>query len=98
MERLGMELRLLGSGSGHGTCPAAYAADSGELVIQGDITGRNAVAVPHRLLNWLEPGMRLTVEASEQPDKILVPGELVTDPKILQQLKLADHETAVVVH
>ena len=93
-----MRLRLLGSGSGHGECPAVYAADTGELVVQGDITDRaGTVLVPHALLDWLEPGMRLPVEATNAPGVFLVSGEQVAVPEVLAQLRLADHETAVVV-
>ncbi|MFQ6228435.1 hypothetical protein [Nocardia sp. NPDC002869] len=93
-----MHLRLLGSGSDHGTCPAVYAADTGALVVQGDITGRAAtVLVPHELIDWLEPGMKLRVEAADTPGAFLVTGEPVTAPEVLAQLTLADHETAVVV-
>ncbi|KZM69542.1 hypothetical protein AWN90_08550 [Nocardia terpenica] len=74
-----------------------YATDTGELVVQGDRTARDAVIVPYRLLGWLEPGMRLAVEAGDEPGTILVAGELVTDPTVLSQLRLADQETAVVV-
>ncbi|WP_051499929.1 hypothetical protein [Nocardia sp. BMG51109] len=89
-------LRLLGSDSDHGTCPAVYAADFG-LVVQGDrIADGHAVAVPHRLLDWLEPGMALPVEATDTPGMILVPGRPVTS-EILGQLTLDDHETAVEV-
>ncbi|AHH17101.1 hypothetical protein NONO_c23050 [Nocardia nova SH22a] len=93
-----MKLRLLGSGSDHGTCPAVYASDVGPLVVQGDVTPREGVVlVPHALLDWLEPGMTLPVEATGTAGEILVPGEPLTDPSVLSQLRLADHETAVVV-
>ncbi|MFI6165451.1 hypothetical protein ACIBCN_01575 [Nocardia sp. NPDC051052] len=93
-----LTLRLLGSGSDHGTCPAVYATETGELVVQGDITDRTGtVLVPHVLLDWLEPGMTLPVEATEAPGSFLVSGEQVTLPEVLEQLRLADHETAVVV-
>ncbi|MBO0852413.1 MAG: hypothetical protein J2P18_01435 [Nocardia sp.] len=93
-----LKLRHVGSGSGHGACPAVYAADTGELVIQGDITDRTGtVLVPHRMLDWLEPGMSLPAEAADVPGKFLVSGEQVTAPEVLAQLTLDDHETAVVV-
>lgn len=93
-----LTLRLLGSGSDHGTCPAVYAAETGELVVQGDITNRTGtVLVPHVLLDWLEPGMTLPVEATDAPGAFLVSGEQVTAPEVLAQLRLANHETAVVV-
>jgi hypothetical protein len=75
-----------------------YAADTGELVVQGDITDRiGTVLVPHVLLDWLESGMTLPVEATDVPGLFLVSGEQVTAPEVLAQLRLADHETAVVV-
>jgi hypothetical protein len=93
-----LKLRHVGSGSGHGTCPAVYAADTGELVIQGGITDRTGtVRVPDALLSWLEPGMTLPVEATDAPGDFLVSGEQVTAPEVLAQLRLADQETAVVV-
>lgn len=93
-----LTLRLLGSGSKSGTCPAVYAADTGELVVQGDITDKTGtVLVPHVLLDWLEPGMKLPVESTGLPGRFLVSGEQVTAPEVLAQLRLADHETAVVV-
>ncbi|WP_280208212.1 hypothetical protein [Nocardia cyriacigeorgica] len=93
-----LALRLLGSGSKSGTCPAVYAAETGELVVQGDITDRaGTVRVPYALLDWLEPGMTLPVEATDAAGIFLVSGEQVTAPEVLAQLRLADHETAVVV-
>lgn len=93
-----LALRLLGSDSKSGTCPAVYAAETGELVVQGDITDRTGtVLVPHVPLDWLEPGMKLPVEAADAPGAFLVSGEQVTAPEVLAQLRLADHETAVVV-
>ncbi|WP_306363986.1 hypothetical protein [Nocardia sp. CC227C] len=93
-----LTLRLLGSGSKSGTCPAVYAAETGELVVQGDITDRaGTVLVPHVLLDWLEPGMTLPVEAVAAPGAFLVSGEEITSREVLAQLRLADHETAVVV-
>jgi hypothetical protein len=90
-------LRLLGSGSDHGACPAVYATDFG-LIVQGDrIADGHAVAVPHQLLDWLEPGMTLPVEATDTPGMILVPGTPVTDSEVLTQLTLEDYETAVEV-
>lgn len=95
---LSMKLRLLGSGSDHGTCPAVYASDTGPLVVQGDITDRpGTVLVPHALLDWLEPGMQLPAEAVAAPGMFLVSGRPLTDPEVLAQITLADHETAVVV-
>ncbi|RDI42908.1 hypothetical protein [Nocardia mexicana] len=93
-----MQLRLLGSGSGHGGCPAVYVCDdTGELVVQGDITDRSGtVLVPHVLIDWLEPAMKLPIEASAAPGAFLVTGEPVT-PGIRAKLTLADNETAVVV-
>ncbi|UGT62864.1 hypothetical protein [Nocardia asteroides] len=89
-------LRLLGSGSGHGACPAVYATDT-SLIVQGDrIADGHAVAVPHQLLDWLEPGMTLPIEATEAPGMVLVPGQPVTT-EVLQQLTLDDHETAIEV-
>jgi hypothetical protein len=91
-------LRHVGSGSGHGSCPAVYAAETGELVIQGNITDRaGTVQVPHALLDWLEPGMKLPMEATDTPGAFLVSGEQVTAPEVLAQLTLDDDETAVVV-
>jgi hypothetical protein len=55
------------------------------------------VLVPHVLLDWLEPGMTLPVEATDAPGAFLVSGDQVTAPEVLAQLRLADHETAVVV-
>ncbi|MFF0490091.1 hypothetical protein ACFYTQ_13825 [Nocardia sp. NPDC004068] len=90
-------LRLLGSGSDHGACPAVYATDDNGLIVQGDrIPDGHAVAVPHRLLDWLEPGMMLPVEATSTPGVILVPGTPVTDD-VRGQLTLDPHETAVEV-
>lgn len=94
----GMQLRLLGSGSDHGACPAVYVCDStGALVVQGDITDRaGTVLVPHVLIDWLEPGMTLPVEASDTPGVFLVTGEPVT-LSVRAKLTLDAHETAVVV-
>lgn len=45
-----MDLRLLGSGSDHGACPAVYVCDdTGELIVQGDITDRDGPESPRRV-------------------------------------------------
>jgi hypothetical protein len=91
-------LRLLGSDSDHGTCPAVYATPAGRLVVQGDALPERpgAVRVPHHLLDWLEEGMALPVEATGTPGTLLVPGTPLT-PDLLAELTLAPDETAVVV-
>ncbi|MGF6883467.1 hypothetical protein ABIA39_004873 [Nocardia sp. GAS34] len=91
-------LRLLGSGSDHGTCPAVYANPAGGLVVQGDALPDRpgAVRVPHQLLDWLEAGMALPVEATGTPGMLLVPGTPAT-PEQLAELTLAPDETAVAV-
>lgn len=46
----------LGSGSKDGGCPALYALDEDQLVMQGIAArGGTAVLVPHALLDWAEP-------------------------------------------
>ncbi|MEU7631854.1 hypothetical protein AB0C34_17970 [Nocardia sp. NPDC049220] len=90
------KLRLLGSGSKDGGCPALYEADAGTLIVQGIAVGDGAVLVPHGLLDWAEPGTALTVETTEDPGMLLVAGDRVT-PEIRIQLTLASDETAVVV-
>lgn len=91
-------LRLLGSGSKDGGCPALYATDTGTLIFQGVATrdGR-AVLMPHvQLLEWAEPGCTLTVEITDSPDLVLVAGTPVTD-EVRSRLILDPDETAVEV-
>lgn len=90
-------LRLLGSGSENGGCPALYATDTGGHIVQGDsIRNGSAVLVPHELLNWAEPGVQLTVETTATPGIVAITGDPVTD-EIRQQLTLDPTETAVEV-
>jgi hypothetical protein len=90
-------LRLLGSGSKDGGCPALYATDADTLVVQG-LTARDggAVLVPHALLDWAEPGTALTVETTTEPGMVLVAGQPVA-PDVRGRLTLAVDETAVEV-
>ncbi|WP_280318200.1 hypothetical protein [Nocardia wallacei] len=91
-------LRLLGSGSKDGGCPALYAADDiNALIVQG-VAARNggAVLVPHALLDWAEPGSRLTVETTHTPGMVLVAGTPVTTD-VKARLTLDSDETAVEV-
>ncbi|MEV6774601.1 hypothetical protein AB0N05_38805 [Nocardia sp. NPDC051030] len=89
-------LRLLGSGSKDGGCPALYATDNGH-VVQG-IAAREgrAVLVPHALLNWAEPGTVLAVETTDTAGMVLVAGEPVT-ADVRERLTLDSDETAVEV-
>ncbi|WP_051047416.1 hypothetical protein [Nocardia asiatica] len=90
-------LRLLGSGSKDGGCPALYATDSGTLIVQGIATrDGNAVLVPHALLNWAEPGLTLNVETTTTPGVVLIAGDRITDD-IRTRLTLDPDETAVEV-
>lgn len=90
-------LRLLGSGSENGGCPALYAADHDTLVVQGVATRSGAaVLVPHVLLDWAEPGTTISVETTDTPGLLLVEGVPVT-ADVRARLTLASDETAVVV-
>lgn len=90
-------LRLLGSGSKDGGCPALYALDEDRVVVQG-VAARDgcAVLVPHALLDWAEPETTLTVETTSTPGLLLVAGTPVTDT-VRARLTLAGDETAVQV-
>ncbi|RDI44998.1 hypothetical protein [Nocardia mexicana] len=91
-------LRLLGSGSKDGGCPALYAEDDIDALIVQGIAARNggAVLVPHALLDWAEPGSRLTVETTDTPGTVLVTGMPVTG-NVKARLTLDPDETAVEV-
>ena len=90
-------LRLLGSESGNKTCPCLYEADQDILVVQGrGERGSDTVDVPHMLLDWAEPGMRIAVGATEVPGRVLVKGTPASE-EIMKQLFLDDDETAVEV-
>lgn len=89
-------LRLLGSGSKDGGCPALYATDEG-LIVQGIATrGGGAVLVPHVLLDWAEPGCTITVETTDTSGLVLVAGKPVT-AEVKAKLTLDVDETAVEV-
>ncbi|GAA5045475.1 hypothetical protein [Nocardia callitridis] len=92
------ELRLLGSGSKDGGCPALYATDTDTLIYQGIATrDGHAVLMPHsQLLEWAEAGSTITVETTETPELVLVAGSPVTD-EVRSKLILDPDETAVEV-
>lgn len=95
---MAMRLRLLGSGSKDGGCPALYATDDDSIIVQG-LRARDgaAVLIPHaQLLAWAEPGTTVTVETTTTPELVLVAGTPVTD-EVRTQLTLDADETAVEV-
>lgn len=96
-----VSLRLLGSGSKDGGCPALYQAASHgavrSLVVQGIASEDGAaVVVPHGLLDWADPDTTLTVTTTDTRGMVRVRGEPITD-QVRAQLTLAEDETAVVV-
>lgn len=94
-----MPLKFLGrGGSGNNDCPTLYATDHGYLA-QGWRTGApETIEIPHLLLGFLEPDTYLgTTLTDTGRGTFLLNGRPVTDDETLNQLKLAEDETAIEV-
>ncbi len=94
-----MRLRFLGKSTNGGRSPTLYASDKGTYVVQGWRTDRNnQIAIPHRLLEFLEPGTCLgTILHDSGHGTFTLAGEPVTDSEALEQMELPAHEASVEV-
>jgi hypothetical protein len=95
-----MRLTFLGKGGSQvNDCPALYATDCGTYVIVGWLTDtRGTIEIPHLLLGFAEPrtfiGALLTDTGR---GTFSVTGRPIDDAETLDQLHLADGETAIEV-
>ncbi|MGH3450752.1 MAG: hypothetical protein ACRDQW_08475 [Haloechinothrix sp.] len=74
-------------------CPGIHLHNDVSLVVQGYRTAlRNAVRVPASLVpEWDTADRRCSA------DDLLITGQLVTDPRLLDELDMPEGETAVIV-
>ncbi|RDI64917.1 hypothetical protein [Nocardia pseudobrasiliensis] len=94
-----MRLEFLGKNTNEGQSPTLYASDRQTYVVQGWKTDRDGqIEIPHRLLEFLEPGTCLgTILHDSGHGTFTLSGELVTDPEALEQMGLPAHEAGVEV-
>ncbi len=95
-----MRLRYLGSGgSNHDGCPTLYATDEDSYVVVGwrtETVGK--VEIPHLLTGFAEPRSYIGAMLSDTGRGMFaLCGRPVTDHETLAQMKVEDHETAIVV-
>ncbi|WP_280363780.1 hypothetical protein [Nocardia wallacei] len=93
-----MEIRLLGGPTGEGGSPRLYATDRQTLLVQGWKTDEpDLIEIPHRLLQWTEPGTCLVGLTDTGHGTFKLRGDLITDQEALALMAIPSHETAVEV-
>ncbi|MEV0251462.1 hypothetical protein AB0H76_33050 [Nocardia sp. NPDC050712] len=95
-----MGFRMLGKGgSGKDGCPALCATDGGGYLLVGWRTDRpETVEIPHLLLGFAEPRTFIGAPMTDTGrGTFTLTGRPVTDRETLDQLKMADYETAIEV-
>lgn len=95
-----MRVSFLGrGGSADGDCPTLYATDRGSYLVQGWRTTRpETVEIPHLLTGFAEPEMYIGATMTDTGrGTFRLDGTPVTDPEMLAQLTIAEHEAAVEV-
>lgn len=93
-----MEIRLLGGPTGEGGSPRLYATDRETDIAQGwptDEPGR--IEIPHRLLQFAEPGTCLTGLTDTGRGTFYLRGTPVADEGVLAKMAIPAHETAIEV-
>jgi hypothetical protein len=95
-----MLLRFLGKGgSKAGDCPALYATDRDTYLVLGWKTGvPETVEIPHLLLGFAEPDTFIGAPMADTGrGTFTLTGRPIIDRETLDQLIMADYETAIVV-
>jgi hypothetical protein len=95
-----MQLRFLGKETQGGGSPTLFATDRDTYVVQGwKVPDAPAsVEIPKKLLQHLRglPALAATLQDTGR-DSLVVSGDPVTDPAVLAQMDVPDHETCVEV-
>lgn len=95
-----MQIRFLGKNTNGGNSPTLYLTDRGTYIVQGwRVPGHDdQVEISHPLLAFLEPGTCLGVLLQDTGHgTFILSGELVTDPDVLAEMNIPDHETCIEV-
>lgn len=95
-----MRLTFLGKGgSTVNDCPALYATDHGSYLIQGWQTGQpGTIEIPHLILGFAESRTFVGAPLTDTGrGTFRITGRPITDAETLDQLHLADDETAIEV-
>lgn len=95
-----MKVRFIGGESGGDGSPRLYATESDQphYAVQGWKTDDpGTVEIPHRLLQFAEPGTCLSGLRHTGHGSFLLSGEPVTDAEALAIMQIPAHETAVLV-
>ncbi|MBF6097108.1 hypothetical protein IU510_03325 [Nocardia cyriacigeorgica] len=95
-----MKVRFIGGESGGDGSPRLYATvtEPPRYAVQGWLTDDpGTVEIPHRLLQFTEPGTCLSGLRDTGHGSFLLSGEPVTDPEALEIMKIPAHESAVLV-
>ncbi|TLF96796.1 hypothetical protein FEK35_27275 [Nocardia cyriacigeorgica] len=91
-----MKVRFIGGESGGDGSPRLYVSDRATLVVQGWKTDRDdVIEIPHRLLQFCEPGTCLHGLQDTGHGTFLLEGTPVVDPEALEQMQIPGHEAAV---
>ncbi len=95
-----MRVEFLGSGgSGQGHCPTLYSTDQDSYLVQGwqtDYLG--TIEIPHLLLGFAEPDTFVGANMTDTGrGTFTLAGRPITDAETLDQLDLAEDETAIEV-
>ncbi|MGW5573436.1 hypothetical protein ACWEVD_19765 [Nocardia thailandica] len=95
-----MQLEFLGNGgSGGGGCPTLLASDADTYIVQGwETDDPSTVEIPHLLLGFAKPDTFVGATMTDTGrGTFLLAGRPVTDQATLNQLDLAEDETAIEV-
>ncbi|GHE37259.1 hypothetical protein GCM10017673_44770 [Streptosporangium violaceochromogenes] len=106
-----MTLRFLGKDTVDGGSPTLFDDDGGRYVLQGWIVTDPAVLthfdladhettveVPRELMRFLPEGVTVPAGSPlvlDRGETYVFQGRLITDPTVLTQLNMPDHETAI---
>ncbi|MEV5838458.1 AMP-binding protein [Nocardia sp. NPDC052112] len=91
---------VLGSGgSGQGHCPTLYATDQDSYLVQGWQTDHSGtIEIPHLLLGFADPDTFVGATMTDTGrGTFTISGRPITDAETLDQLDLAEDETAIEV-
>lgn len=96
-----MPATLLGGPTSNTGSPRLwFDSDRAVYLVQGYqvLDEPNQVEIPHMLLKWLRPGTFLGARLHDSGQgSFIVAGTPVSDPTILRDMAIPDHETAVEV-